>query len=147
MSFASTDESELQLLAPPRRPLRVMFVNTSLEVGGAETLLVNLVRRMDREQFAPEICCLKEKGALGEMLADEVPVFSDLLRSKYDLRILGRLTRLFRERQLDAVVTPGASARCRVRASFDRLAGRRRPLESVANAIHGYVYRGGGPTC
>ncbi len=41
-------------------PLTVMFVNTSLPVGGAETLLLNLVRRMDRERFQPEICCLKE---------------------------------------------------------------------------------------
>ena len=52
-------------------PLRVMFINTSLEVGGAETLLVNLVRRMDRGRFAPEVCCLKAKGELGELLAKE----------------------------------------------------------------------------
>ena len=31
-----------------RGPLRVMFVITSMPVGGAETLLVELVRRMDR---------------------------------------------------------------------------------------------------
>ena len=29
-------------------PLRVMFVITSMPVGGAETLLVELVRRLDR---------------------------------------------------------------------------------------------------
>ena len=32
------------------QPLRVMFIITTLEVGGAETLLVNLVRRFDRAE-------------------------------------------------------------------------------------------------
>src|SRR5215471_12521563 len=82
----------------PDKPIRVIFVNTSLEVGGAETLLVNLIRRLDRNRFEPEVCCLKAKGQLGKLLETEVPVFSDLLRSKFDVRILGRLTRLFRGR-------------------------------------------------
>ena len=55
-------------LALPR-PLRAAFLVTSMPVGGAETLLVDLVRRLDRKQFAPEIICLKERGPLGEMLA------------------------------------------------------------------------------
>lgn len=58
------------------RPLRVLFLVTSMPVGGAETLLVNLVRRIDRRRFAPEIVCLKEKGPLGEELAAEMPVHS-----------------------------------------------------------------------
>ena len=33
-----------------RGPLRVMFLLTSMPIGGAETLLVNLVRRLDRER-------------------------------------------------------------------------------------------------
>lgn len=132
MPIASIDDPGIQLLAPPRAPLRVMFVNTSLQVGGAETLLVNLVRRMDRERFAPEICCLKEKGALGEMLADELPVFSDLLGSKYDLRIVGRLTRLFRQRRIDAVVTVGAGDKM----FWGRLAARRAGVPVVASALH-----------
>ena len=48
-----------------RGPLRVMFLLTSMPVGGAETLLVNLVRRLDRDRFSPEICCLKDKDELG----------------------------------------------------------------------------------
>ena len=50
-----------------------------MPVGGAETLLVNLVRRLDRNHFLPELCCLKELGPLGEELAEEIPAFSDLL--------------------------------------------------------------------
>ena len=88
-------------------PLRVMFINTHLSVGGAETLLVNLIRRMDRDRFAPELCCLKHLGPLGEELADEVPAFSGLLHSKKDIFVVERLGRLMRQREIDAVVTVG----------------------------------------
>jgi glycosyltransferase involved in cell wall biosynthesis len=132
VTSTSTENPNLISNSSPGSPLRVMFVNTSLEVGGAETLLVNLVRRMDREHFAPEVCCLKEKGELGEMLAAEVPVFSDLLRWKYDLRILGRLARLFRARRIDAVVTVGAGDKM----FWGRLAGRRARVPVVVSALH-----------
>ena len=81
-----------------RGPLRVLFTITSMPVGGAETLLVELVRRMDRERFLPELCCLKELGPLGEQLAGEIQTHSQLLSVKYDLRALGRLVSLIRKR-------------------------------------------------
>ena len=72
-------------------PLRVMFIITTLEVGGAETLLVNLVRRLDRRRVTPEICCLKAPGQLGVVMAEEVPLFDHLLGGKYDVRVFGTL--------------------------------------------------------
>ena len=40
-----------------RAPLRVMFLLTSMPVGGAETLLVSLVGRLDRRSgVAPFVC-------------------------------------------------------------------------------------------
>ncbi|NQT17696.1 MAG: glycosyltransferase, partial [Planctomycetes bacterium] len=90
-----------------RGPLRVMFVITSMPVGGAETLLVDLIRRMDRSIVSPELCCLKYPGPLGEVLAKEIPTASGLLSGKYDFGVLRRLTRLMRQRRIDAVVTVG----------------------------------------
>ncbi|MCA9240122.1 MAG: glycosyltransferase, partial [Planctomycetales bacterium] len=92
----------------PDRPLKVMFLQTSMPVGGAEVLLVNLVRRLDRSRFSPEIVCLKDPGPLGEEIAREIPLHSNLLRHKLDLRVLPRLARLMRRRKVDAVVTVGA---------------------------------------
>ncbi|MBW3598303.1 MAG: glycosyltransferase [Planctomycetes bacterium] len=120
---------------PPRDdrgPLRVMFIITSMPVGGAETLLVNLIRRMDRERFAPELCCLKELGPLGEELAREVPAHSRLLCCKWDIRVLSRLTRLLTMRRIDAVVTVGAGDKM----FWGRLAARRAGLPVVLSAIH-----------
>jgi glycosyltransferase involved in cell wall biosynthesis len=84
-----------------------MFLTTSLPVGGAETLLADLVRRLDRTRFRPEICCLKGRGTLGDVLAREIPVFSGLLHNRLDLAVLRRLVRLLRCRGVRAVVTVG----------------------------------------
>lgn len=91
-----------------RGPLRTLFVITSMPVGGAETLLLNLFRRFDRERIAPELCCLKELGPLGEVAAGEIPAYSDLIGGKYDWRGLSRMRNLIDERHIDAVVTVGA---------------------------------------
>lgn len=114
------------------KPLRVLFLLTSMPVGGAETLLVNLVRRLDRRRFAPEIVCLKEPGPLGEMLAAEMPVHSDLLACKYDLRILPRLMKLMRRPQADAVVTVGAGDKM----FWGRIAAHLAGVPVVASALH-----------
>ena len=115
-----------------RGPLRVMFVITSMPVGGAETLLTELVRRLDRTQFLPEICCLKERGPLGEELAREVPVFCRLVGRKWDPRVLWRLTRLLRGRRIDAVITVGAGDKM----FWGRLAARWLGLPVIAAALH-----------
>jgi len=117
---------------PTSSPLAIMFFTTSMPVGGAETLLLNLVRRLDRDRFAPEIACLKEPGPLGELLAEEMPVHSHLLMSKYDLRILPRLWKLLRSRQIDGVVTVGAGDKM----FWGRLAARIAGVPVVMSALH-----------
>ena len=116
-----------------RGPLRVMFVITSMPVGGAETLLVELVRRMDRSRFRPELCCLKYLGPLGEVLAEEVPAFSGLLADKFDFAVLGRLTGLLRRRRIDAVVTVGTGGD---KMFWGRLAGWLSGVPVVCSALH-----------
>ena len=115
-----------------RGPLRVMFLLTSMPVGGAETLLVNLMRQLDRERFSAELCCLKTLGPLGEALAVEFPAFHGLLRTKYDVFVLPRLVRLFRERQADAVVTVGAGDKM----FWGRIAAAIAGVPVVLSALH-----------
>ena len=116
----------------PTRRFRVMFIHTNMPVGGAETLTVDLIRRLDRRRFAPELCCLKEPGPLGELLAEKFPVHHDLLSGKYDFRVLPRLTRLLRKRQIDAVVTVGAGDKM----FWGRLAAYRAGVPVVISALH-----------
>ncbi len=115
-----------------KRPLRVMFIQTDMRVGGAEMITANVIRRLDRQRFAPELCCLKDLGTLGESLADEIPVHHNLLAGKYDLRVWPRLTSLLRRRKTDAVVTVGAGDKM----FWGRLAARRVGVPVIISALH-----------
>ncbi len=109
-----------------------MFLLTSMPVGGAETLVVSLVRGLDRNRFAPEVGCLKDRGPLGEQLASEIPVHCQLLSNKFDLRVMPRLWWLLRSRKIDAVVTVGAGDKM----FWGRLAARLAGVPVVVSALH-----------
>jgi glycosyltransferase involved in cell wall biosynthesis len=109
-----------------------MFLQTDMRIGGAEMVTANIIRRLDRSRFAPELCCLKELGTLGEALAGEIPVHAGLLRNKYDLRVWPRLTRLLRTRSPDAVITVGAGDKM----FWGRLAARRAGVPAILSALH-----------
>lgn len=112
--------------------LRVMFVISSMPVGGAETLLVNLTRRFDKTRIAPMVGCLKERGVLGEELADEIPVFEQLINHKYDVAVARRLRQIFRRNKVDAVITVGAGDKM----FWGRLAARGCGVPVILSALH-----------
>ncbi len=114
------------------RPLNVMFVITSMPVGGAETLLVNLTRRFEKTRIKPMIGCLKERGVLGDELANEIPVFEHLINHKYDVAVARRLRKLFRENEVDAVITVGAGDKM----FWGRLAARGAGTPVILSALH-----------
>lgn len=117
---------------PRTSPLNVSFIITSLPVGGAETLLVNLVRRLDKSLVQPQVLCLKEAGELGDMVAREVPLQSQLLSGKFDFRILPRLINAFRTQKTDAVITVGAGDKM----FWGRLAAKFAKVPVICSALH-----------
>lgn len=112
--------------------LRVQFVVSSLPIGGAETLLLNLIRRLNREEFSPEVVCLREPGALGGAIAREAPLHPHLIKSRWDTRILPRLAKLFRQREADVVITVGAGEKM----FWGRLAAKWAGVPVVCSALH-----------
>ena len=124
MTDSTTDESQ--------KPIRTMFLLTTMPVGGAETLLVNLVRRLDRTRFEPEIACLKDKDELGEIMAKEVTVTSNYLTSKYDLRVLPKLASYMQTRKIEALVVVGAGDKM----FWGRLAAYFANTPVVVSALH-----------
>ena len=113
-------------------PIRTAFVITSMPVGGAETLLVNLCRRFDKQIVAPEIVCLKEPGPLGERIADQIPLHSEFTRGKFDPLVATRLAQHFRRRSIDVVITVGAGDKM----FWGRLAAKWAGVAGVASALH-----------
>lgn len=115
-----------------RGALKAMFVITSMPFGGAETLLLNLIRRLDRQRIAPELCCLKQLGPLGEELSREIPTHDHLIGGKYDVGVWRRLSSLFGARRTDAVITVGAGDKM----FWGRLAARSAQVPVVLSALH-----------
>jgi glycosyltransferase involved in cell wall biosynthesis len=109
-----------------------MFVITSMPVGGAETLLVNLIDRFDGQRIRPEVACLKSRGPLGDAIAGRHVVHSDLTAGKWDLRVLPRLVSLLRRRRIDAVVTVGAGDKM----FWGRFAAKIARVPVVCSALH-----------
>ncbi|MBI2477463.1 MAG: glycosyltransferase [Planctomycetia bacterium] len=93
-------------------PIRIAFVITELEFGGAERCLANLVTGIDRARFVPIVCALKSRPAAGEDLlvqqleSANVPVHFLNLRSPASfLTGVMKLKRLLRQHETDVVQT------------------------------------------
>lgn len=114
------------------KPIRTAFLLTSMPVGGAETLLVNLVRGFDSDKILPQIVCLKERGPLGEEIAAEFPVASRFIASKWDVRVIERLRQHFVREKIEAVVTVGAGDKM----FWGRIAAKLARVPVICSALH-----------
>jgi glycosyltransferase involved in cell wall biosynthesis len=82
----------------------VMFLETSLRIGGTEMMLTQLMERLDRRRFRPILCCLYEPGILGERLIRAgVPVYHNLASHRWDPRLPVRLLRLLRRERVEVL--------------------------------------------
>jgi glycosyltransferase involved in cell wall biosynthesis len=82
-------------------PIRVAHLITSLDVGGAELTLLQLVTRSDPDRVRHEVIVLKPAGPVGAMLEErKIPVQSlAMTRNIADLTRLGRLVARLRDRR------------------------------------------------
>ena len=98
---------------PPRKEsdasdprIAVLYVIWSLQMGGAERVVADLARSLDRRVFRPLVCCLNFKGNLAPGLeAEGIPVFALDKGKGLDLRVLPRLVRLMRRERVQVVHT------------------------------------------
>lgn len=57
--------------------LKILYITTGLNTGGAEMMLYKLLSRLDREQFNPVVLSLIDQGTLGErILSLGVPIYT-----------------------------------------------------------------------
>jgi glycosyltransferase involved in cell wall biosynthesis len=89
----------------PARPVRVAILQDEVTVGGAENLLLELCRTVDRSVVEPRLICLRRRG---EMAADfeaaGVPVDCLERSGRFDHTTLARLVRLLRDTGTDVVL-------------------------------------------
>ena len=119
--------------------LRILHLITRLPVGGAERLLVDVVRGLDRSRFESIVCCIQDRGELAaELEASGIAVHClERMRSKrFDWRAVGDLARLMREQRIDVVHSHLYHANL-----YGRLAAWRAGIPSVASVHNTYTRR------
>jgi len=86
--------------------VRVMHIIWSLDLGGAEQVVVNLTRHLNRERFQPIVCCLNEKGRYASLVENEgIPIFEMNKKPKLDLFLIPRLVKLIKRMEIDLIHT------------------------------------------
>lgn len=97
--------------ASARRPIHLHHVVLSLEPGGLENGVVNLVNRLDRTEFVSTIWCLKERGAFAQRVDPAAAVIHELnWRGGNDLSVVHKLARGLRSSGAELVHTRNAEA-------------------------------------
>lgn len=91
--------------AAPQK-IKVMYLIWSLDRGGAEQVVMNLAKGLDRKAFEPLIVCLNRKGRLApQMEALGVRVVELGKKGAVDLLFLLRLIRLIKSEHPDLIHT------------------------------------------
>ncbi|MCE9581903.1 MAG: glycosyltransferase [Planctomycetes bacterium] len=79
-------------------PLKIQFLITELDPGGAEKQLLHLATGLDRARFEPRVLCLRGFGAIGEALRKAgVPADTLGMKRKWDVGAPFRLRKKLAE--------------------------------------------------
>ncbi|MDP2923095.1 MAG: glycosyltransferase [Candidatus Omnitrophota bacterium] len=89
-----------------RAPLNVLFVVPYLLTGGAERVVINLAKGLDRRKFNPIVCCLTTRGELAEELENNgIRVIVLGKKGKFDISVIRKLAAVIRENDIDIINT------------------------------------------
>lgn len=84
----------------------VLHLVLSLDMGGLEVVVVNFIKKMNKEQYLPMVCCLDSKGLLAEVLELEgIEVFSFQREPGFDIRLIFKLASAMKERRVKILHT------------------------------------------
>ena len=89
---------------PKDKPLKVLFISSGLEAGGAEGMLLRVLEHIDRELLIPEVISLTGIGEIGEKIRELGIQVHDLEMSRSRLSI--PTLSLFRLRTMIKAINP-----------------------------------------
>lgn len=116
--------------------IHIHHVVLSLQPGGLENGVVNVVNGLDPASFRSSVCCLKEGGAFAARLADQdVPVEVMGWRGGNDPKLPFKLARVFRKSRPDIVHTRNAEA-----FFYGFLAAKLAGVKHIVHSEHGRTF-------
>lgn len=88
------------------KKIKILFLITGLNAGGAEIMLYKLIQKINRQKFTPVVVSLLPKGIVGEKIEKEgVKVYSLDMCSKLDISVAWKLYRLLKQINPDVLHT------------------------------------------
>jgi len=86
--------------------IKIFYVITSLGLGGAEKLLLNYLKNLDKKKYSLYVCCFREKpdDLIGEM-SEYAKVINLKIQNKFNPLILIHIINLLREIKPDIIHT------------------------------------------
>ncbi|MBI4358111.1 MAG: glycosyltransferase [Candidatus Omnitrophica bacterium] len=88
------------------RRIRLLQLIWSLDLGGAEQVVMDLARGLDRQKFKTIVCCLNNKGRYAPSLERTgIKVIALHKRSKFDPFLVSRLKEIIRTERIDLIHT------------------------------------------
>jgi glycosyltransferase involved in cell wall biosynthesis len=109
------------------RRINVLIVASSLWIGGAESVIQHLAMTLDRRRFNVSVCCLKQRGHVGDEIAKagvDIVAIGDGEKAKVDYLTFRKLAKQIRARRIDVVhthTTHGLVDACLCKLLFPRL--------------------------
>ncbi len=94
-----------------KKPVRILRIIPSLEMGGVERTLTSILPRLDKYQYKVYLCCLFKRDKLADTIESlNIPIIKFKMRARLDFDgkyIAGimRLARLMKKMQIDIVHT------------------------------------------
>lgn len=87
-----------------KRRIKVIHITHSVDHGGAEIMMSELLTGLNPKRFKPAICSFRTGGSLRNMIeARGIPVFDVVQNPNKDLGLLFRLYRFFRTQKPDVI--------------------------------------------
>ncbi|MBU0533654.1 MAG: glycosyltransferase [Candidatus Omnitrophica bacterium] len=99
--------------------INILYLIATLDIGGAERQLVELVKRIDKKKFNPIVCCLTRGGPLEQELKEtRVEYFILGKKFKFDFSVIFKLISILKQKNIHILHTWMFTSN-----SFGRMAG------------------------
>ena len=86
--------------------INILYLIWSLGLGGAEQVVINLAKGIDKKKFNVIVCCLNDKGIFAQEVEKEgIEVIALGKKGKFDATVLFKLIRVIKKYKIDIVHT------------------------------------------
>ncbi|NJL51557.1 MAG: glycosyltransferase [Hydrococcus sp. SU_1_0] len=99
------DLNQTEIKSGVKHKIKILFITTGLNSGGAEVMLLSLLSSINRDRFEPSVISLLDKGIYGEKIEQlDIPVYCvEMLEGKPTINSAWRTTKLIKQVKPDLI--------------------------------------------